>query len=68
MEACKKEIGSTPAIVRQLFGSRKATAAVVMFIPTTRAGERHQKPKEEEEEDGRKAVRVLEGEQMKGDD
>lgn len=37
MEACKKEVGSTPVMMRYLFRSKKTTAAVLEFINTMNA-------------------------------
>lgn len=48
LAACKKEMESTPVTVKQLLGLRKATAAVLEFIGTTRAG---RWPWEQEKED-----------------
>lgn len=36
--ACKRDMGSTPITVKQLFRSSKATVAFLEFIDTTRVG------------------------------
>lgn len=49
MTPYKKKTESTPVAVTQLFGFRKATAALLEFIGTTRVGRRPQEQEKDEE-------------------
>lgn len=63
----KKEIVSTLVMVKQLFGLRKATVAVLEFIATTGAGRQPRQQEEMKESDKRDIAEELNDEQMEGD-